>query len=94
MRSVPLCGQTELSWGENLSIIPVKETGCTEPVSYTHLDVYKRQVCDPVRSDMLCDPVCKEWICVEQETSLSDTVCLVVEFLRHHFIEDVYKRQQ
>ena len=28
-----------------------------------------------------------EWICVEQETSLSDTVCLVVEFLRHHFIE-------
>ena len=24
MRSVPLCGQTELSWGENLSIIPVK----------------------------------------------------------------------
>ena len=36
---------------------------------------------------MLCDPVCKEWICVEQETSLSDTVCLVIEFLRHHFIE-------
>ena len=29
MRSVPLCGQTELSWGENLSIIPVKKTGCT-----------------------------------------------------------------
>jgi hypothetical protein len=26
---VPSCGQTELSWEENLSIIPVKKTGCT-----------------------------------------------------------------
>lgn len=29
MQSVPLCGQTELSWEEDLSIIPVKKTGCT-----------------------------------------------------------------
>ena len=29
MQSVPLCGQTELSWEESLSIFPVKKTGCT-----------------------------------------------------------------
>ena len=29
MQSVPSCGQTELSWEENLSISPVKKTRCT-----------------------------------------------------------------
>ena len=46
-----------------------------------------RQICDPFRSDMICYPVCKKLVSVKQETSLCDTVCLVVEFLRHHFIE-------
>jgi len=36
---------------------------------------------------MLCDPVCQKRVCMKEETSLSDTVGLVVEFLRHHFIE-------
>ena len=29
MRSVPFCGQTELSWDESLSTFPVIKTGCT-----------------------------------------------------------------
>ena len=46
-----------------------------------------RQICDPFRSDMISYPVCKKLISMKKETSLSNTVCFVVEFLRHHFIE-------
>ena len=46
-----------------------------------------RKICDPFRSDVIGYPVCKKLVSVKQETSLCDTVCLVVEFLRHHFVE-------
>ena len=45
------------------------------------------QICDPFITDMLGYPVCQQRVCMKQETSLCDTVCLVVEFLRHHLIE-------
>ena len=45
------------------------------------------QICDPVRTNVVGYPVCQKLISVKQETSLGDTVCLIVEFLRHHFIE-------
>ena len=46
-----------------------------------------RKICDPLVTDMICDPVSQQRISVFQETSLGDTVGLVVEFLRHHLIE-------
>ena len=46
-----------------------------------------RQVCDPAVADLICNPVCKQRIAVSQKSSLGNAVCLVVEFLRHHFIE-------
>ena len=45
------------------------------------------QVCNPAAADLICNPVCKQRISVSQESSLGNTVCLVVEFLRHHLIE-------
>ena len=45
------------------------------------------QICNPFITDMLGYQVCQQRVCMKQETSLCDTVCLVVEFLRHHLIE-------
>ena len=36
---------------------------------------------------MVCNPVCKKLVSVKKESSLCDTVCLIVEFLRHHLVE-------
>ena len=36
---------------------------------------------------MVCDPGCQQWIAVKQETSLCDTICLIIELLWHHLIE-------
>ena len=46
-----------------------------------------RQIGDPVIAHLICHPLSQQRIAVEQEPSLCDTVCLVVEFLRHHLIE-------
>ena len=46
-----------------------------------------RQVCDPFRSDMICYPVCKKLVSVKQETTLCDTIRLIVELLRSHLVE-------
>ena len=53
---------------------------------YLHLSNLGK-ICDPLVSDMVCYPVCKKRVCMEKESSLCDTVCLVVELLRHHLIE-------
>ena len=45
------------------------------------------QVRDPAVADLICDPVCEKRVAVCKETSLGDSVCLVVELLRHHLIE-------
>ena len=45
------------------------------------------QVSDPVIPDLLCYPVCKQWISMKKETSLGNTICLIIELLRHHLIE-------
>ena len=42
---------------------------------------------DPSVSDVIGNPVCQKLISVKQETSLGNTICLIVEFLRIHFIE-------
>src|SRR5699024_9306493 len=46
-----------------------------------------RQVRDPSVADLVCEPVCQKRVPMCEETSLCDTVCLVVELLRHHLIE-------
>ena len=46
-----------------------------------------RQICDPSASDLVCEPVGKQRVSMCKETSLCNTVCLVVELLRHHFVE-------
>ena len=46
-----------------------------------------RQIGDPLVSDMLRHPVCKQWVAMQEESSLCDAVSLVVELLRHHFVE-------
>ena len=46
-----------------------------------------RKVCNPFTAHMCSYPVCKERVAVKEETSLGDTVCLVVELLGHHLIE-------
>ena len=46
-----------------------------------------RQICDPSVTDLICDPISKKWVSMCEETSLCDSVCLIVEFLRHHLIE-------
>ena len=33
------------------------------------------------------NPVSKQRICMKKETSLCNTVCLVIKLLRHHFVE-------
>ena len=49
---------------------------------------HKGQIRDPVLcSQFLCHPVCQKRVPVHEETSLGDTVCLVVELLRHHLVE-------
>ena len=45
------------------------------------------KICDPVWSNMVCDPCSKVLVSMKKETSLSDTVGFVIEFLRHHLIE-------
>ena len=45
------------------------------------------EISDPLISDLVGYPVCKQRIAVKQETSLGDTVCFVIKFLRHHLIE-------
>ena len=46
------------------------------------------QIRDPsVCTKLICYPLCQQRIRMKQETSLSDTVCLVVELLRHHLVE-------
>ena len=45
------------------------------------------KVGNPAITNMLCNPVCQKWVSVKQETSLGNTVGLIVEFFRIHFIE-------
>ena len=45
------------------------------------------EICDPVRTDVVCYPFCQKLVSVKEEASLGDAVGLVVEFLRHHLIE-------
>ena len=45
------------------------------------------KVGDPSVSDLICDPVSEKRISMCKETSLCDTVCLIIELLRHHLIE-------
>ena len=45
------------------------------------------EVGDPLVSNLVGYPVCKQRVSVKKETSLGDTVRLVVELLRHHLIE-------
>ena len=47
----------------------------------------RRQICHPLFSCMLRYPVCEKRIAVEEETSLGDAVCLIIELLRHHLIK-------
>ena len=46
-----------------------------------------RQICDPSVTDLICDPISKERISMCKETSLCNSVCLVIKLLRHHLIE-------
>ena len=46
-----------------------------------------REICNPAITDLTGDPVCKQRISMSQETSLRDTIRLIVELLRHHLIE-------
>ena len=49
---------------------------------------HQRQVCDPVLGSKLFGyPVSKKRVTMHQETSLRDTICLVVELLWHHLVE-------
>ena len=46
------------------------------------------QVCNPLFcTELLCYPVGKQRVRMHKETSLCDTIRLVIEFLRHHLIE-------
>lgn len=45
------------------------------------------QICDPLVSNLGGYPVCQKRVAVKQEAPLSNAVCLIVELLRHHFIE-------
>ena len=45
------------------------------------------QIGNPLFSNMFGYPVGKQWVRMCKETSLCNTVCLIVEFLREHFIE-------
>ena len=45
------------------------------------------EICDPVVADLVGYPGSQQRVSVKQESSLSDTVGLVVELLRHHLIE-------
>ena len=46
-----------------------------------------RQIGDPAVTDMIGDPVSQQRVRMHQETSLCNTVCLVIEFLRIHLVE-------
>ena len=46
-----------------------------------------RQIGDPAVSGVLGYPVSQERVSVKQETTLCDTIRLIVELLRHHLIE-------
>ena len=45
------------------------------------------QVCNPAITNLVCNPVSKKWITMKKESSLCDTISLIVELLRHHLIE-------
>ena len=46
------------------------------------------QIGDPgIGAQLLCYPVSQKRIAVQEESSLGDAVCLVIELLRHHLIE-------
>ena len=48
----------------------------------------KRKIRDPfICSNLFCNPGSKKRITVKKESSLCDSVCLIIELLRHHFIE-------
>ncbi len=46
-----------------------------------------RQVCDPAVPYLGSHPVCQQRVAVQQESSLGNPVCLIVETLREHLIE-------
>ena len=46
-----------------------------------------RQICDPAVPNVVSDPGCQQRVSMKEETSLCDTVCLVIEFFRVHLIE-------
>ena len=46
-----------------------------------------RQISDPLVTNMSSYPFCQQRIAVKQETSLGNTIGLVVELLRHHLVE-------
>ena len=46
-----------------------------------------RKIRDPLVPDMVCHPVREKLVAVQKEPALRDTVRLVVELLRHHFVE-------
>ena len=46
-----------------------------------------RKIDDPLVSDLLGDPFRQKRICMHKESSLSNTVGLVIELLGHHLIE-------
>ena len=47
------------------------------------------KICDPVVTDMFTYPVCKKRIAMHQESTLCDSIRLVVEFLWEQLIEIV-----
>ena len=46
-----------------------------------------RKVCNPVITNMSCYPVSKKRVTVKKESSLCNTISLVVELIREHLIE-------
>ena len=46
-----------------------------------------RKIGNPLVANLLRDPVCQKRVAMQQETTLGDTVCLIVKFLRHHLVE-------
>ena len=49
--------------------------------------IYLRKVCNPIITNLISNPVSEKRIAMKKETSLCDTICLIVKLLRHHLIE-------
>ena len=47
------------------------------------------EICDLI-SDLVVSPSLQGAVSVKQETSLGDTVCLIIKFLRHHLTSEVF----